>query len=111
MPTPFFAVCFQLFHGLTIIGFFIVPVMYLNAHAEEGYRNSIQGLYVVLVAGFFSIAGNIFAGHVAELGLITLYRASLAICTLGVILTGLSFWLAKRTPDHPETSPKLSSIR
>lgn len=95
-PTPFFAVCFQAFHGMTILGFFIVPVMYLNAHAEEGYRNSIQGLYVVLVAGLFSIAGNIFAGQVAELGLITLYRASLAICTLGVILTGLSFWLARR---------------
>jgi MFS transporter, PPP family, 3-phenylpropionic acid transporter len=99
LPTPFFAVCFQVFHGMTIVGFFIVPVMYLNAHASAGFRNSIQGLYVVLVAGFFSIAGNVFAGHVAELGLITLYKASLGICLLGVTLTGLSFWLAKRA--HP----------
>lgn len=104
LPTPFFAVCFQVFHGMTILGFFIVPVMYLNAHAEEGYRNSIQGLYVVLVAGFFSIAGNVFAGHVAEFGLITLYKASLGICAIGVALTGLSFWLAKRAPA---TSPNL----
>ena len=96
LPTPFFAVFFQVFHGLTVLGFLIVPVMYLNAHAEEGYRNSIQGLYVMLVSGVFAIAGNIVAGHVAEIGLIELYKVSLGVCLLGIILTGVGLWLGRR---------------
>ena len=35
LPTPFFAVIFQLFHGMTVLGFMILPVMYLNSHAGE----------------------------------------------------------------------------
>ena len=96
LPTPFFAVFFQVFHGLTVLGFLIVPVMYLNAHAEEGYRNSVQGLYVMLVSGVFAIAGNIVAGHVAEIGLIELYKVSLGVCLLGIILTGVGLWLGRR---------------
>ena len=91
LPTPFFATFFQVFHGLTVIGYLIVPVMYLNTLAEEGFRNSIQGLYVMLVGGIFSIAGNLFAGHVAEIGLLTLYRASFGICAFGLLLVALSF--------------------
>lgn len=101
LPTPFFAVFFQLFHGMTILGFMILPVMYLNSHAGAGYRNSIQGLFVMLSSGVFAIAGHIFAGQVAEIGLLTLFRASLAVCLLGVVLTGLSFWCARRTPPPP----------
>lgn len=96
LPTPFFAVFFQVFHGFTVLGFMIVPVMYLNAHAEEGYRNSIQGLFVVLVSGVFAIAGNIMAGHLAEIGLLELYRVSLGVCLLGIILTGWGLWLGRR---------------
>lgn len=96
LPTPFFAICFQVFHGITVVGFMIVPVMYLNTHATEGFRNSIQGLYVVLVAGVFSIAGNIVSGQMAQHGLLTLYRGALGFCLLGIALTGLSFWLARR---------------
>ncbi len=96
LPTPFFAVFFQVFHGLTVIGFMIVPVMYLNTHAEEGYRNSIQGLFIMLVAGAFSIAGNIVAGQIAEIGLLTLFRASLIFCLIGIVLIVVSFWLQRR---------------
>lgn len=103
-PTPFFAVFLQLFHGMTIVGFFIAPVMYLNTFAEAGYRNSIQGLFVVLVGGVFAIAGNIFAGYMAEVGLLALFRASLGICLLGVIFTGLSFVLARRTKAAAATA-------
>ncbi|MCC5024704.1 MAG: MFS transporter [Candidatus Synoicihabitans palmerolidicus] len=106
LPTPFFATCFQAVHGLTIVAFMIVPVMYLNAHAEEGFRNSIQGLYVMLVAGLFSIIGNIVSGQLAEIGLLTLYRGALLSCLLGLALIALSFRL---TPKHPTSTPNLTS--
>ena len=96
LPTPFFAVVFQVFHGATVLGFMIVPVMYLNAHAEEGYRNSIQGLFVVLVSGVFAIAGNIVAGQIAEIGLLELYQVSLGVCIFGILLTASGLWLGRR---------------
>ena len=99
LPTPFFAIVFQVFHGLTVIAFMIVPVMYLNSFAEEGFRNSIQGLYVMLVSGLFAIAGNIAAGELAEIGLLTLYRVSLGVCLFGLALVALSFWLRRQTPS------------
>ena len=73
----------------------ILPVMYLNTYAETGFRNSIQGLYAMLVAGLFSIAGNIAAGQLAEIGLITLYRVSLGVCLFGLLLIALSFYLSR----------------
>lgn len=91
LPTPFFAVFFQVFHGLTVVGFLIVPVMVLNTFASEGCRNSVQGLYVMLVSGLFSIAGNLVSGRLAEVGLLTLYRVALAVCMLGLILIAASY--------------------
>lgn len=99
LPTAFFSVFFQVFHGLTVIGLMIVPVMYLNTHAKEGYRNSIQGLYTMLVAGVFSIAGNVAAGYLAEIGLITLFRVSVGVCLIGMILIAAGFHLQPRANE------------
>ncbi|MCF3652482.1 MFS transporter [Synoicihabitans lomoniglobus] len=96
LPTPFFAVFFQVFHGMTVLGFMVVPVMYLNEVAAEGFRNSIQGLYVMIVAGLFSIAGNIAAGQLAEIGLLTLYRVAFIVCAFGLALIAASFRLRRR---------------
>ena len=104
LPTPFFAVIFQVFHGLTVIAFMILPVMYLNTFASAGFRNSIQGLYAMIVSGLFAIAGNIAAGELAEIGLITLYRTSLAVCLFGLALIGISFVLLRRFPLAPAES-------
>ena len=97
LPTPFFSVFFQVFHGLSVIGLMIVPIMYLNTHAEEGYRNSIQGLYTMLVAGVFAIIGNVAAGYLAEIGLITLFRVSVFVCLIGIALITAGFHLQRRT--------------
>jgi MFS family permease len=73
--------------------------MYLNTHAEEGYRNSIQGLYTMLVAGVFSIAGNIAAGYLAEISLITLFRVSVIVCVIGMILIAAGFRLQRHSNE------------
>lgn len=101
LPTPFFSVIFQVVHGLTVVGFMIVPVIYLNTHANEGYRNSIQGLYVMIVQGGFSIAGNIIAGQIAEAsGLLVLYRSAIVACVVGLVLVALSFRFRHEPPDR-----------
>ncbi len=117
LPTPFFAVVFQVFHGLTVIAFMILPVMYLNTFAEAGFRNSIQGLFAMIVSGLFAIAGNIAAGQLAELGLIPLYRTSLIVCLFGLLLIGISFRLLRRhhpitdTPADPASTSAATAAR
>lgn len=103
LPTPFFAVFFQVFHGLTVLGFLVAPVIYLNAHAEEGFRNSIQGIYIMVVAGFFSIAGNLISGELAEISLLVLYRGALGFCLFGLVLIGVGFILDRRLKKAEST--------
>ena len=99
LPTVGFAVGLQALHGLTIIGLLMTPAMYLNAHAPDHCRNSVQGLYVMLVVGFFSITGHALAGQVAELGLLTLYRAALVLTTVGFTLMLIALrWPRRAAP-------------
>jgi MFS transporter, PPP family, 3-phenylpropionic acid transporter len=98
LPSVGFAVGLQVLHGLTIIGLLMTPAMYLNSHAPDHCRNSVQGIYVMLVVGVFSITGHALAGQVAELGLLTLYRAALGLTLLGFALVFVSLRWPRRTP-------------
>lgn len=89
-PLAGVAVGVQVVHGVTVIGLLITPAMYLNSQAPDHCRNSVQGLYVMLVVGLFAIAGNTLAGMVAEVGLLTLYRAALALGAIGLALVVLA---------------------
>lgn len=98
VPARSAAIGLQAMHGLTVIGVFVAPLMHLNSLVKtEGFRNSVQGLYVMLVAGLFSIAGNYLAGKLAEQGLLILYRGALASALLG----GGLIWLGLRATDRP----------
>jgi len=103
LPGAFAAVALQLGHGLTIIGLLVAPVMYLNTLAGDSYRNSVQGLYVMLVAGLFAVLGNLMAGQVAESGLLVLYRTAFAVCVVGGLLIATAFLWPKRA-ERPEGS-------
>lgn len=91
VPTVLAAVALQVGHGLTIVGLLVAPVMYLNALAGDGYRNSVQGLYVMLVVGLFAILGNYGSGLLAERGLLLLYRTAFAVAAVGGLLVLTSF--------------------
>lgn len=65
-PTLTVAVGTQLLHGLTVLAIFVLPPLYLNHRAEPRFLNSMQGLYAMIVFGTGRIAGNIFAGQIAE---------------------------------------------
>lgn len=96
LPGAFAAVALQVGHGITIIGLLVAPVMYLNTLAGDSYRNSVQGLYVMLVAGVFAVLGNFLSGQLAEAGLLTLYRTAFVVCACGGILIATSFLWPKR---------------
>ncbi len=90
-PSVITAIGLQVGHGLTIIGLLVAPVMYLNALAGDSYRNSVQGLYAMLVSGLFAVAGSSLSGQLAELGLLTLYRTAFGVCLIGGVLVVVSF--------------------
>jgi PPP family 3-phenylpropionic acid transporter len=91
VPNATAAVALQVGHGLTIIGLLVAPVMYLNTLASDSFRNSVQGLYVMLVVGLFAVLGNYASGLIAETGLLVLYRAAFGVCALGGVLITISF--------------------
>jgi predicted MFS family arabinose efflux permease len=96
LPSPFWATAFQLFHGVGVIGVFIAPAMYLNSLAGDNYRSSVQGLYVMLVPGGFSILGNLISGQLAAGGLMHLYQISLWVALIGTALLVVAFGLQRR---------------
>lgn len=91
VPVASAAIGLQSFHGLAIVGVHIAPLMILNdLVTSETYRNSVQGLYAMLVVGVFGIIGNLAAGQLAELGLPLLYRSALAAAAVGFVLVVIS---------------------
>lgn len=99
LPSPIWATAFQLFHGITVLGVFIAPAMYLNSLAGDTYRSSVQGLYVMVVPCAFGILGNLVSGQLANRGLLTLYHVNLWIAVSGTALVALSFLLSRRGRD------------
>ncbi len=90
-PTAGIAIAGQILHGLIVIGLVIVPVMYLNRQAEDRYRNSIQGIYIMTVVGGSRIGGSVLAGHLAQSSLILLFLISATLCLVTVGLFIFAF--------------------
>jgi len=65
-PTATVGIVTQLFHGPTVLALYLIPPMYLNAHAAGRFRNSIQGLYAMLCFGVARVIGSALAGYVQE---------------------------------------------
>ena len=80
-PNAIVAVTTQVLHGVWVLVLLIMPAIFLNEHAEDRYRNSMQGLFAMFVAGMSRIAGNFLAGPIAKWSLtgVFWYGAGLAI--------------------------------
>lgn len=78
----------QLGHGLEALALYVVPVMFFNRLAGSEFRNSIQGVYTMMVGGCSRVLGGLMAGVVAGSGLTTLfyYSGCLAMASLAVIV-------------------------
>jgi predicted MFS family arabinose efflux permease len=63
----------------------VAPPIYLNHHAKDRYRNSMQGLFVMLT-GSGRLIGSMVAGRLAqqELTHVFLVAAGLAVAAAGL---------------------------
>lgn len=82
----------QLIHGLTVLASNVVPPLYLNAHAEDRYRNSIQGLYTMVFSGAGRVIGYSAAGMIAgAYGLPTCFYVASGLCLAAMGLFPYAF--------------------
>lgn len=87
-PNPVVAVFAQLGHGFEVLALYVGPVMFLNRLAEDGFRNSIQGVFTMAISGSARVLGGLAAGFSGStFGLIhnLLFGACLSTCALVII--------------------------
>ncbi len=103
-PTVPVALAIQLLHGLEILAIFLVPVIYLDRVAGDGFRNSIQGVFTVIVIVPTRCIGPLLAGWIREIAGTTevLYTAA-ALSGIGVLIIYFFF--------RPVPAPTSNTIR
>ncbi|MEX2580077.1 MAG: MFS transporter [Verrucomicrobiales bacterium] len=100
-PNVLTAVLAQVCHGLEVLALFIGPVMFLDRLAGDEFRNSIQGVFTMLVGGVARVLGGVAAGTVVTWFGLTgglIYGASMAALAFLVIA-----FLFSRIPPPRET--------
>ena len=90
----------QIGHGLEALALYVVPVMFFNRLAGNEFRNSIQGVYTMMVGGTSRVLGGLMAGVVAGSGLTTLFYFSGCLATLSLIVIVFFFRGIARTDDE-----------
>lgn len=93
-PSVITALATQLLHGLEICAVYVLPVIFLNQLATDRFRNSIQGVYTMIVVGGSRIAGGLIAGRIAQIDLQLLFY-----CAAGLALTAVSILAAYFRPE------------
>ena len=80
----------QTFHGVEVMALYILPVIYLNSLATDRFRNSIQGVYGMVVSGGAKIVGYQVAGLIAAKSLsgVFVWGASLAVAAMVIFAIG-----------------------
>ncbi len=96
VPTVATAVAVQALHGMVVLAIFVAPPIYLNRHAGEAYRHSVQGLYMMAVVGVGRILGGAVGGKIADVSLLAVMGFGGGLCVLSACLFGFAF----REPDH-----------
>ena len=80
----------QTFHGVEVMALYILPVIYLNSIAADRFRNSIQGVYGMIVSGGAKIVGYQVAGLIAMKSLsgVFVWGAGLAVAAMVIFAIG-----------------------
>jgi len=102
-PHPVTAIATQLFHGFLVLVLHLAPPVYLNMHADEEYRSSIQGLYAMIVFGTGRMIGSVTAGRIGEFGDAAMFWWGGGLCAVALILVSLGP-IGDRLPDEEATA-------
>lgn len=90
-PNPAVAIGTQLLHGTMVMVIHISPPIFLNRHARDENRNSMQGMYAMVVIGVGRIAGQLLGGALAEIDLQWMFASNTVLCVLAAGLFLFAF--------------------
>ncbi|MBB6429396.1 MFS transporter [Algisphaera agarilytica] len=90
-PNVGVAVGTQVFHGIMVLVVHVAPPIYLNRRADKAFRNSIQGLYAMVVFGTGRIAGNLIAGWIADVSLTAVFLYAMVLTLIATALFAFAF--------------------
>lgn len=85
-PSVWTAALTQVFHGLEICAIMVLPVMFLNQLASDHFRNSIQGVYTMMVIGGARILAGRVGGLIAEADLRMLFFAAAGLALTAMLI-------------------------
>ena len=106
-PNQPVAVWTQVLHGITVVGIYVIPPIYLNALAGDHFRSSIQGLYAMTVFGPSRIAGNILGGELADVSLPMMFNLSAVTTLLAAVAIAVLMRVPKQLDENAEDVPAL----
>jgi PPP family 3-phenylpropionic acid transporter len=92
---PWVVVGTQVFHGIFLIAGGVLPQVVLDDVAEDRFRHSMQGVYV-MVGGAGRVVANLLAGPIAAWSLPGLYCVAALLC----VAAGWLVLVAFREPGH-----------
>lgn len=89
-PNLWVAIGTQVFHGMMICSMMVIPPSVLNVMADESNRNSIQGVYTMLVIGSSRFVGTALSGHIGLIDqrYVYLMCAAFAVGALALLWKG-----------------------
>ncbi|MDB5173303.1 MAG: major facilitator superfamily 1 [Phycisphaerales bacterium] len=80
----------QVLHGLLVISTNVLPQSVFNEQADDNFRHSMQGVFVMLASGGQSV-GNLVAGKVAAHGVQHVFLWNVALCAAAFCLILFGF--------------------
>ena len=96
------AVGTQAFHGIFLLAVGVLPQMILDENAEDQFRHSMQGVFVMLT-GSGRVVANLLAGPVAAWSLSGLYACAAALCVAASFLIVLAY---REPASKAEAAPR-----
>lgn len=85
-PSLTTALATQLLHGAPVLASQVAAKIHLDDRSDDRYRNTMQGLYVMLGPGMGRIVGSVTAGQVARLGLLAVFATFGGLAWVAVAL-------------------------
>ena len=98
-PTPAIAIGTQVFHGIWVVMLHVAPPGFINEYAGSRYRNSMQGLFVMLVYGTSRLIGNAVGGHLAEGSVRVVFAVGAGLSLAAAMLMFVAFRERRETSD------------
>jgi PPP family 3-phenylpropionic acid transporter len=98
-PGPVVGIGVQLLHGPTVLVIHVAPPIFLNARADDRYRNSIQGLYTRAFAGAGKVIGSWASGITAEWSLPWTFAGCGFACLVATALFYFAFHDGRAEPE------------